>query len=185
MLQDTNGDGRIDDTDNCIPISGFINSLRPINFAVPLIRAAQTGVAYESPYSVPGVSTSNTPGSGTESFALNGWSVEFDADSCPIDPAASFPSGITQLSASFSYSGLTDGQTLEYYWLIDEELVFNSSLDWDGGGSAPCFSFWLENGGDAMPDGDYALLLYAGEGLPWWPKCLPVWGRQQVVPLVK
>jgi putative serine protease PepD len=168
VLQDTNGDGQITDEDNCIPIGGFINSLRPINFALPLIRAAQTGVAYESPYSVPGVSTANndTPGTGGESFALNGWSVDFDSDSCPIDPQSSFPSGILQITASFSYSGMTDGQLLEYYWLIDEEVVFNSSFNWDGGSSSACFSFWLENGGDAMPDGDYAVLIYTGDGLP-------------------
>ncbi len=41
VLADTNGDGEIDDQDTCIPVGGFFNALRPINFAIPLIEAAQ------------------------------------------------------------------------------------------------------------------------------------------------
>jgi S1-C subfamily serine protease len=43
VLADTNRDGRVDDSDNCIPTGGFINALRPINLALPLISAAQRG----------------------------------------------------------------------------------------------------------------------------------------------
>ncbi len=39
-IQDTNGDGRIDDSDTCIPIGGFINALRPVNLAREMIEAA-------------------------------------------------------------------------------------------------------------------------------------------------
>ncbi len=39
-IQDTNGDGRIDDTDTCIPIGGFINALRPVNLAREMIAEA-------------------------------------------------------------------------------------------------------------------------------------------------
>ena len=44
VLADTNRDGYIDERDNCIPTGGFINALRPINLALPLIEAAQAGV---------------------------------------------------------------------------------------------------------------------------------------------
>ena len=43
VLADTNRDGVVDDRDNCIPTGGFINALRPINLAMPLIEAAQEG----------------------------------------------------------------------------------------------------------------------------------------------
>ena len=36
-------DGVIDELDSCVPTGGFINVLRPINFALPLIEAAKTG----------------------------------------------------------------------------------------------------------------------------------------------
>lgn len=42
-LADTNRDGVIDDNDSCVPTGGFINALRPINLAIPLIEAAQRG----------------------------------------------------------------------------------------------------------------------------------------------
>ncbi len=50
VIQDTNGDGAIDEKDTCIPIGGFINALRPVNLALPLIKAAQSGLAYSSPF---------------------------------------------------------------------------------------------------------------------------------------
>lgn len=42
-LADTNGDGVINELDNCIPTGGFINALRPIKLALPLIEAARRG----------------------------------------------------------------------------------------------------------------------------------------------
>ncbi len=49
-LVDTNNDGRVDELDTCVPIGGYINALRPINLAKPLIEAALTGkVALPTP----------------------------------------------------------------------------------------------------------------------------------------
>jgi len=41
VIADTNGDGDIDEHDMCIPVGGFINALRPINLALPLIQTAK------------------------------------------------------------------------------------------------------------------------------------------------
>jgi S1-C subfamily serine protease len=43
VLADTNGDGTIDEFDSCIPTGGFINSLRPVNLALPFIEKARSG----------------------------------------------------------------------------------------------------------------------------------------------
>lgn len=40
VVADTNGDGNINQKDVCIPVGGFINALRPINLAKPLILEA-------------------------------------------------------------------------------------------------------------------------------------------------
>ena len=40
-VTDTNGDGSVDNTDTCVPIGGFINSLRPVNVAATVIEKAQ------------------------------------------------------------------------------------------------------------------------------------------------
>jgi S1-C subfamily serine protease len=42
-VQDTNGDGRIDKSDSCVAIGGFINALRAVNLAKPMLEAAQGG----------------------------------------------------------------------------------------------------------------------------------------------
>lgn len=42
-LADTNRDGVIDQGDNCVPTGGFINALRPVRLALPLIDAAVAG----------------------------------------------------------------------------------------------------------------------------------------------
>lgn len=42
-LADTNRDGVVDEYDNCVPTGGFINALRPIRLAMPLIEAAKAG----------------------------------------------------------------------------------------------------------------------------------------------
>jgi S1-C subfamily serine protease len=42
-LADTNRDGVVDDKDNCVPTGGFINALRPIRLAMPMIEAAKAG----------------------------------------------------------------------------------------------------------------------------------------------
>jgi len=41
VIADTNGDGNINDRDMCIPVGGFINALRPIKLALPLIQTAK------------------------------------------------------------------------------------------------------------------------------------------------
>ena len=43
ILADTNRDGVIDEDDDCVPTGGFINALRPVNLAKPLIEAALRG----------------------------------------------------------------------------------------------------------------------------------------------
>jgi S1-C subfamily serine protease len=60
VLADTNKDGYINDLDSCIPTGGFINALRPINLAIPLIEAAANGevnvvrvTAYEETNEIP------------------------------------------------------------------------------------------------------------------------------------
>jgi hypothetical protein len=43
-IQDTNGDGIFDDQDTPVAIGGFINHLRPVNLAYPLIEEAMRDV---------------------------------------------------------------------------------------------------------------------------------------------
>ncbi|MCO5204857.1 MAG: serine protease [Anaerolineae bacterium] len=162
VVQDTNGDGSLDDRDNCIPIGGFINALRPVNLAKALIRAVEAGSGYGSPYpTLGGVTTT----SGQQQFQFEGWSESADNQGCAVNVVSTFPSGTTRVTAVFSYAGLTEGETLGYAWLIDGESVAEGTFEWDGDASGSCYPFWLENGGKSLPDGEYVLLLGAGEEL--------------------
>ena len=63
VLADTNRD--VDDNDSCIPTGGFINALRPVKLALPLIEAARRGevnfvAAEQAPQVAPSVQTSGT-----------------------------------------------------------------------------------------------------------------------------
>ena len=48
-LQDSNRDGLLNRDDSCIPRGSAINSLRPVSFALPLLRAASLGLSVELP----------------------------------------------------------------------------------------------------------------------------------------
>ncbi|MEX2143012.1 MAG: serine protease [Anaerolineales bacterium] len=56
VLADTNRDGLINEADSCIPTGGFINALRPVALALPLIEAAKRGeisiIGVEEPVAV-------------------------------------------------------------------------------------------------------------------------------------
>ncbi len=45
VIADTNGDGRVDERDVCVPVGGFINAMRPVNLAIPLIEQARAIIA--------------------------------------------------------------------------------------------------------------------------------------------
>lgn len=162
VVQDTNGDGRLTDDDNCIPIGGFINALRPIKLAMPLIRAAQAKVAYESPY---GIIAAEAAGNGQESFPFVTWSTDFDDNGCAVDPVTNYPTGVDLLVAVFAYSGLTEGQEINVYWLLDGEIFGQDQFEWDGGSSGECLALWFR-ADEPFPEGEYAILIYTGEDSP-------------------
>jgi hypothetical protein len=164
-IQDTNGDGNIDQNDACVVTGGFINGIRPINWALPLIKAAQSGQAYTSPYGNPVVNnpTPNAPSpSANAQFTLLGWAEQTDQNGCPVNPANDFPSGTKTIAAVFSYTGMTNGEPIQWDWFLDGKDVNSKPETWKGGNQGDCFSFSLSNGSDALPDGDYALQVSAG-----------------------
>ena len=79
-LADTNRDGYIDDTDTCVPTGGFINAIRPIDLALPIIAAARQGQVNISSGNVAADPVEET--SGTVIFdddfedVNSGWSIE-------------------------------------------------------------------------------------------------------------
>jgi S1-C subfamily serine protease len=158
VIQDTNGDGILNDQDTCIPIGGFINALRPVNLARPLITAATTGLAYNSPY---GVIQGTAQGSGSESFGPVSW-YEANSNCDKGNQVSSFSSGISAMTAAFDFSGMTDGQAWGSSWTSNGEAIYQSNEAWDSGASGS-YSFCLYNSSNPIPDGNYAVQFFVGE----------------------
>ncbi|WP_420630758.1 trypsin-like peptidase domain-containing protein [Candidatus Leptofilum sp.] len=139
-------------------IGGAINRLRAINYALPMLEAAEVSNSYASPYVV--------PGTGQEQFSFITWADDYsDADQCPIGPRNSYPSNTTFTVAVFEFSGLTDGQQVLVAWWLEDELMTTSVFEWNEGSSGDCTAFYFHNYGDPIPNGNYAVEIYAGDGL--------------------
>lgn len=136
-------------------IGGAINRLRAINYARPLLEAAAASKQYESPYVV--------AGTGQETFNHITWADDFsDADGCAIGTRQSYPSNTTLAVAIFEYSGLVDGEQVVAAWWLDDELLSTVVFEWDEGSAGDCTPFYFHNYGDPIPNGNYAVEIYAG-----------------------
>jgi serine protease Do len=172
-IADTNGDGVIDDKDTCIPAGGFINGVRPVNWALPLIKAAKSGSEYASPYPNPleqanndqpqPTAEPNTQPSGSPKLAFSTWAENEDNNHCPVNELKTYPSGATQILAFFQYSGFSEGDSISYSWILNGKDVADNTEQWKGNGDGDCFAFTLANAGDALPDGDYSLKVFTGK----------------------
>ncbi len=163
VIQDTNGDGIVDSKDTCIPIGGFINGLRPVNLALPLIKASQMGQAYVSPFGGPSQATST--GGGSEAFGAITWYTATGGSDCKVkDPVSAFPSGTSAMAAAFSFSGMTDGEPWAEKWTVGGQELYSSQYTWSSGTQGDTFTC-LFNSQSGMPEGNYHIELYAGTNL--------------------
>jgi hypothetical protein len=163
VIQDTNGDGIVDSRDTCIPIGGFINGLRPVNLAMPLIQAAQSGHAYVSPFGGPQPQPQPHGGSGSEAFGAISWYTA-GTDCQAQNQVDAFPSGTTAMAAAFSFSGMTDGESWAEEWKVNGEVLYSSQYEWNLGSQGNTYTC-LYNTQSGMPEGNYHIELYAGQDL--------------------
>lgn len=155
-LADTNGDGRIDDEDTCIPIGGFINALRPVKLAVPLIESARLGLEYQthSEQQEP-----KPPPQGPPSFFNLLFAPGVNAFNQPDSVVSSLPSGARALFLFFDYENMTRDMTLEMTVSIDGEDYPEWGLPagpWAGDESG---RWWIGWSDASFPDGQYELTL--------------------------
>lgn len=166
QIQDTNGDGVVNQNDSCIPIGGFLNGIRPVNLALPLIQAAQAGRQYTSPFSQSGVVSQ--PGSGNESAGDFVWldTSPSTAQKCTWEnnTVSSYSASVYCIASGFAYSNMTDGQLVVEYWYKDGQKVSEYSYAWEWGDQG-LFGTYLPNDGAPMPSGSYYVELYAGDNL--------------------
>lgn len=134
---------------------GSINRLRSINYAKPLIEAAQADRTYKSPFVV--------LGSGDQTLEFVTWAEDFDADTnCAIGPLNRYPADASAAVAIFSYDGMSNGEQFVIAWFEDDTFLFSDVITWEFGQSGDCVAFYIHNFGDPIGEGEYTVELYAG-----------------------
>ena len=164
--QDTNGDGKLDDQDICVPVANFIADVRPINFAEPLIQAAESGREYASPYRMPGTVTET--GTGKEAWSNFSWldTNASDQSNCKNtgNTIDSYSADALCIWSYFDYSGMTKGEQVRELWFHGDKNVGDFTYSWEEGENGSIGTF-LGNGGDPIPQGTYYVEFYAGADL--------------------
>jgi len=156
-IVDSNGDGRIDENDPCIPIGGFLNALRPANLAVPLIQAALAGMGYED---TDGKKKEEEEYTGGAEFTRLFFSPGVNEENMPTSVIYSAPSGTRSLYLFFDYTGMVKGVTYEMKTYIDgvEEPDWSlSPTPWDGYEEG---TWWIGWDDASFEDADYEFELY-------------------------
>jgi serine protease Do len=186
IIQDTNGDGFLDETDSCVPVGGFINGLRPVNLALDLVESAKAGDEYVSPY-YEAEDIEETPGGGYDVASVELSNMVFSADvenDEPTEIVKLLPSGAERLCGFWDYEGMVDGMTWDAAWYINGEQDDGGSIlgdTWVGGESG---NWWVcivdeETG---LLDGIYELVIQI-EGEPQGSDAIFVGGNHELVEL--
>lgn len=174
---DTNRDGRIDHRDTPMAIGGFINGLRPVNLAKPLLKKAGvkvTGggsrstvpmetVAPQGPAARPAQRSSSGSGTTRRSSGVTVTSLVFSSrvtrDARPVSPSELLPSGIKSIYATFQFGGMRKGTKWSQVWAHNGKKILEKSEKWDGGTKARQVLTLANNRG--IPDGTYHLAITA------------------------
>jgi hypothetical protein len=99
------------------------------------------------------------PALGKITFALE-TTPEFE----PVVPGFFFTRGITQVHALFEYQGMSQDDTWERAWYLNDVEIARISEPWTGSDSG-VFDYYVDNNGDPLPPGDYILALYVNRDL--------------------
>jgi len=159
-IADTNRDGDINEDDTCVPVGGFINGLRPVNLAEPLIAAAIAGEEYVSP-----IEPEVEPTGGFDTFDILIRDMVFAAgvtdNDEPTEVVDAMQSGATEVCGFWDYEGMEDGMSWEALWFVDGELSEEGNIvgdTWVGGESGNWWAciFDEEQG---LEDGLYELII--------------------------
>lgn len=155
---DTNKDGFIDAADGCVPVGGFINSVRPVNLARALIGEAATSDAVPTSRL-----TRRAPDSdASPQLSAPVFAAGADVDSQPIGVATSFPSGADRVCLFYDYQGTGAVTTWESVWTRDQAAVGEAGIadTWTHGDSG---TTWFCTGAlDGLPleDGLWEVQIY-------------------------
>ena len=119
MLADSNGDGQLDQDDTCVPTGGFINGVRPVGLARPLIEQAR--IATPQPVSPPAAQPTpplSPPSDLPVAFAPI-WTLRVDDTGNPTDPILAAASGTTNICLTWQYERVPVGSPFDLVWSVN------------------------------------------------------------------
>jgi hypothetical protein len=157
-LADTNGDGRIDDGDTCIPVGGFINALRPVRLAEPLIEAARLGLSYQGADG--GGTGTQPPPAGQPRFTNLFFSPGVNEFNQPTSVITRLPSGARSLYLFFDYENMSKQNVLEMKVTIDGQEAPDWGLPAGQWGGDAQGAWWIGWSDAPFGDGSYELTVY-------------------------
>lgn len=163
---DTNGDGRIDQRDTPMAIGGFINGLRPVNLAIPLLEKAGMVIDRtrkagghplpEPPAPLPAPAPSPQPAARGK-FSRLLFAAQLTEDGRPINPAQNFPAGLPEIFATFEFENMAPAIPWSAVWMSGDQIVIEQKGNWDEGPTGRKAVRIANRKG--LPPGDYHLVL--------------------------
>lgn len=149
FLADSNGDGTIDGNDSCVPTGGFINGIRPISFARPLLTEAATAqpIALDDPTDSAPVDVVER----TSAFSSE-WSLNVNENGEAVDLVISGNGETTLLCLTWQYDNLPAGAPWDLVWLVNgqqTDVVSGTNQGGTSGGFFGCFG----DGTQPLPTG--------------------------------
>ena len=165
---DTNKDGRIDQRDTPMAIGGFINGLRPVNLAIPLLEKAGMRVARDRADHDEVEEYKAQPIRGFDFDSIREkpvfsnllFSTEVTSDGRPIHPTHVIPAGVGEVYASFDYDNMQNGKPWSAVWMADGKIIIEQNEPWDDGESGRKTVKISNRRG--VPSGEYQLVLGIG-----------------------
>jgi hypothetical protein len=154
-VQDTNGDGLVNNSDSCIVVGGFINVLRPSNFALPLLRAATLRLSVELNSAL----GTQAQAAGTPSFSRLFFSPSVNEAGMPTTIIRSLPPGSNSLYLFFDYANMTPETVYELRVTINGQPSPDFSLSpvrWSGGANG---LWYIGSNNRPWPNGTYEFIL--------------------------
>ncbi len=156
-IQDTNGDGLVNTSDICIPTSSFINSLRPSNFAQPLLRAASLELSVDTP-SQP---VTRSLSAGNPGFSRLFFSSSVNEAGMPTSIISRLPAGSNSLYLFFDYVNMTPETVYELRVTTDgipNQTFSLAPVRWSGGERG---LWYIGSENQAWANGVYEFTLFA------------------------
>lgn len=155
-MQDTNSDGVMNSSDTCVPVGGFINSLRPSSFVRPLLRAASLNLTLNNLSQISGQTTST----GAPKFSRLFFSPSVNQAGMPASVVRNLPTGTNSVYLFFNYTNMTPETIYELRVTtngIPNPAFSLSPVRWSGGRNG---IWYVGSAGQPWPNGIYDFTLF-------------------------